>query len=376
MENIKIGILSPDYPNEKKMPFAFIHARAKLYLNEKVPVFVFVISNLNIHEVYEGVHIYRYNKKELRHKINMINPDVLAVHFPNIYLAPFAQTINLPKVAWIHGHEILWKPFITKTKNPIINIKKWIMLIPVNIIQTYRARRLIKNSEYVVFVSKWMKKTAEKHSLTTYKNAKVIPNPIDTDKFTFNPIENREKNYGISLRGFSNKKYGLDVAIEAFANQKDIKLDIVGTGAYRNLFILLKKKYASNVNIIEKVIPHSDIPDFYKPYGFFVAPSRREAQGVAMCEAMACGLPIITTKVGGIPEFVRDKKDGYLVTMNDSAGLIAAVKKLMNLSEDEYKKMSVAARNQVIDTCSSAVITSLELDILKEAIIKYNNKNS
>jgi glycosyltransferase involved in cell wall biosynthesis len=256
----------------------------------------------------------------------------------------------------------------------LINLKKWVLLIPFNIIQIYRTRRFLNHVEYVVFVSKWMKETAELHSLKRYANAKIIPNPVDTDSFKFAPIEKRDRKRGISLRGFSNTKYGLDIAIKAFSKQDQVKLDIVGKGIYRDKFISMSKRLDANVEIIEKVIPHSKIAEYYRPYGFFVAPSRIEAQGVAMCEAMACGLPVISTNVGGIPEFIRDGEDGYLVPKNDSEQLMQAVNKLMALSNEEYDKMSNNARENVLNTCSSSVITRMELDVLTKAVTKYKQK--
>lgn len=374
MNNFKIGILAPDYPDENKMPFAFIHARAKLYLEKGIPVYVFVVSNLNKDEIYEGVRIFRYNKNELRKKIEEIKPDVLAVHFPNLQLSPFAQSLNFPKVAWIHGHEIIWKPFIVKTSNTLVNIKKWILLIPFNIIQIYRTRRFLKHVEYVVFVSEWMKNTAEKHSFKKYENAVIIPNPIDTNVFSYDSILGKNRRHGVSLRSFSNSKYGLDIAIKAFSNQAKIKLDIVGKGTFINKYRMLVKKYSSSAEIIEKVIPHSKIAEFYKPYGFFVAPSRIEAQGVAMCEAMACGMPIISTTVGGIPEFVRDGVDGFLVPKNNSKELLAAIEKLVSLSDEKFEEMAKNARMNVLNTCSSMKITDMEMEVFRKAIVKFNKQ--
>jgi len=376
MNNFAIGILAPDYPNENKMPFAFIHARAKLYIKQGIKVYVFIVSNLNKDEIYEDVKIFRYNKNELHNKIKEINPDVLAVHFPSIKLSPFAQKLDFPKVAWIHGHEILWKPFIKKTSSTLVNIKKWILLIPFNIIQIYRTRRFLKHIEYAVFVSKWMKNTAEKHSFKKYTNAVIIPNPVDTDIFSYNPVSERRKTHGVSLRSFSNSKYGLDIAIKAFSNQSKIKLDIVGKGASIKKYRILAKQYSSSTEIIEKTIPHSKIPQFYKSYGFFVAPSRIEAQGVAMCEAMACGMPIISTTVGGIPEFVRDGIDGFLVSRDNSTELMAAVKKLVSLSDEQYEEMSKSARMNVLNTCSSSKIINMELEVFRKAMLKYRAKSN
>jgi glycosyltransferase involved in cell wall biosynthesis len=81
------------------------------------------------------------------------------------------------------------------------------------------------------------------------------------------------------------------------------------------------------------------MPHFLDGFGFFLAPSRREGQGVAMCEAMACGMPVIATRVGGIPEFVKDGFNGLLIPPEDPLSIRQAVK-LLTSDWVLYEKLS------------------------------------
>jgi len=65
-------------------------------------------------------------------------------------------------------------------------------------------------------------------------------------------------------------------------------------------------------SIYVKGVTYNKLPLLMNEFTFFVAPSRTEAQGVSMCEAMACGLPVVATNVGGIPEFVINEYNGLL----------------------------------------------------------------
>jgi glycosyltransferase involved in cell wall biosynthesis len=105
------------------------------------------------------------------------------------------------------------------------------------------------------------------------------------------------------------------------------------------------------------------MPNLFQQFGFFVAPSRVETQGVAMCEAMACGLPVVATSVGGIPEFVTDGAEGYLVPPESPAALRYAVERLI-ADPDRYLQMSHAARRRVETACSDTVVTEQELRVL------------
>ena len=64
-----------------------------------------------------------------------------------------------------------------------------------------------------------------------------------------------------------------------------------------------------------------------------VMPSRREAFGVAAVEAAACGVPVIATRVGGIPEIVEDGASGILIPPRDRESLTQAILRLATDSE-------------------------------------------
>ena len=80
----------------------------------------------------------------------------------------------------------------------------------------------------------------------------------------------------------------------------------------------------------------------------------------------------ISTTVGGIPEFVRDGVDGFLVPKNNSKKLMEAIEKLVSLSDEEFEAMAKNARTNVLNTCSSLKITDMEIEIFSKAIEKFN----
>ena len=279
------------------------------------------------------------------------------------------QDINIPKVAWIHGHEILWKFRLGPSKNIFDYIKKRLVLIPRELYQICKVRKFLNRVEYSVFVSKWMLKSAEKNSLKKYRNAVIIPNPVDTKLFCYE--KPKYVNKAISLRSFNNTKYGLDVAIKAFVNVDQASLHLYGQGRFKNMFVRLVKKIHSNTIIFDKSIEHNKIPDLYRNYGFFVAPSRVEAKGLAMCEAMSCGLPVIATNVVVIPEFVRDGIDGYLVPPDNPLELRKAILKLVS-NPQQFIKMSRNASEHIKNICSEKIVTDKEIEIFERAIKKHN----
>jgi glycosyltransferase involved in cell wall biosynthesis len=168
---------------------------------------------------------------------------------------------------------------------------------------------------------------------------------------------------GISVRGLNSTKYGLDLAIRAWVGLRAAELTILGVGPLEARFRRLVERCGSRAVLEARAIPHDRMPDLYSGYGFFVAPSRVEAQGVAMCEAMACGLPVIATRVGGIPEFVDDGVEGFLVPPEDPAAIRRAVETLM-ADPERHLAMSRAARARIERQCSPEVVTRRELAVL------------
>lgn len=99
--------------------------------------------------------------------------------------------------------------------------------------------------------------------------------------------------------------------------------------AYEMLQGYIKLHNIEKQTILKKFKLH-EMPDVYKGADVFVLPSENETFGQVFIEAMSCGLPVIGTKVGGIPEIISDSYNGYLVPPDDSSILAQKIERLMN----------------------------------------------
>lgn len=89
-----------------------------------------------------------------------------------------------------------------------------------------------------------------------------------------------------------------------------------------------------------------EMPSVYKGSDMFVLPSENETFGQVFIEAMSCGLPVIGTKVGGIPEIISDSYNGYLVAPDDPSILAQRIESIIN-NESVRKKFIRAGLNTV-----------------------------
>jgi len=92
--------------------------------------------------------------------------------------------------------------------------------------------------------------------------------------------------------------------------------------------------------------PRRDVPDLLTAMDIFVLPSYSEGVSLALLEAMAAGLPVIATAVGGTPEVVTDGENGLLIPPRDAEALARALERLMG-APDFAKKLGQNARKHV-----------------------------
>jgi N-acetyl-alpha-D-glucosaminyl L-malate synthase BshA len=78
----------------------------------------------------------------------------------------------------------------------------------------------------------------------------------------------------------------------------------------------------------------------------FLLPSETESFGLAALEAMSCGVPVVASRVGGVPEVVIDGEQGFLHRVGDIAGMVSSVRRLLE-DASLYQRMSTAARRWV-----------------------------
>ena len=125
----------------------------------------------------------------------------------------------------------------------------------------------------------------------------------------------------------------------------DSKLLLVGDGNLREKLLMRAKK----LGITESVIflgYKKDIKPLLSIMDIFVFPSLTEGFGMALLEAMAMGVPIIASKVGGIPEIIKEGETGVLVKPKSSSEIAEAIIKLLSEKEISHR-MKARSKEEV-----------------------------
>ena len=206
------------------------------------------------------------------------------------------------------------------------------------------------------------------------RKIKIIPVGVDTG--LFKPIESRgehlsEGKFKILTIARLHKYKGLEYLIEAMQllqEMSEAKLYILGKGPEEeNLKKLVKKlSLEGKVEFIEKPIPNYEMPFLYRECDVYVQPSIIEPYGIAVLEAMACGKPVVGTKVGGMLDTIKDGETGFIVEPMNAEEIADRLKILRD--GDKRAEMGKSAREWVVDNFDWMAIGKRYQEIIEDLL--------
>jgi glycosyltransferase involved in cell wall biosynthesis len=217
--------------------------------------------------------------------------------------------------------------------------------------------RLHRPFDCIHAISSYLEKQAVAYGADP-SSIRVVPNGVDTSVFTpgipANDLKRKldleHKRVVISVSRLVPKN-GLDTVIDAMPRvlerHPDVTLVLVGDGGERKLL----EQRAETLSVSHAVrfvgaVEHERAVDYLRLADVFVRPSRSEGLGSAFLEAMACGVPVIGTPVGGIPDFLRDGENGLYVTPGSAASVTGAITRILSDSR-LAKDLSASALGMV-----------------------------
>jgi len=232
----------------------------------------------------------------------------------------------------------------------------------------------IEKSDSVTAVSRFLKeKTITQYEIK--KDIEVIPNFIDTELFKPNPnCKYREhiapggEKILIHTSNFRPVKRVPDV-IKIFDKvNKEIpsKLLLIGDGPdrfeceqlTRQLNISDKVKFLGKQEAIVDILNASDL---------FLLPSQSESFGLAALEAMACGLPVIASSVGGIPELIKHNECGFISEIGDIDRMAKYSIDLLS-NEKKYEMFSKNSRKRAIEKFDKSIVIPMYENLYRKIL--------
>jgi len=175
----------------------------------------------------------------------------------------------------------------------------------------------------------------------------VVPNGVDLDRFSVRRAAGHGPPRILTVCNLVPGK-GVDVLLRAAAllKKNPLEVRVVGDGPERGRLEVLTRQLGMNgrVRFLGRV-PHERMPAVYAEADLFCLASRAEGCPNVVLEALASGVPVVATAVGGIPEWVEDGRNGFLVeTPGPKAFRVAVEKALSTRWDPEDIRATVGGR--------------------------------
>ena len=246
-----------------------------------------------------------------------------------------SKILNIPLIWFIHAERVIIKKrrilrFLLKyflNNLSIISDSKYVLLKNIGPLKPY----LNINIEKIPIIHP---------TVDLKKILKINIKKIDNSKIHKEPIQ-------IGSIGRLNWAKGYDLLIEALHILKsefsNFHVKIAGDGPYRKLIEEMIEKYSlkSNIKILGE-LHYNEIPDFLNSIDIYIQPSVSEGSPITIKEAMAAGLPILTSSAGGIPEVIKNNKTGLIFENRNVDHLKRKLVKIINMSFAQKREIIAA----------------------------------
>ena len=316
-------------------------------------------------ETIEGISVKRFNPVLPTSLFSMLKKDFDVLHMHHLgYLAPISSYAALakkmksvPSVFTMHGiyHnpyivENIDDPLSAKINNKIqlsFPLKPWKL--------TDWFVHLPLQADKITALTEWEKTAITKLSIDS-KKINVVPNGVDLEKYSKGRSDYFKK-LGISGKillfvGQPTKRKGwkhfLDAMPSILKKFPDAKAVFIGYSRNKEL-----ENYSKSMGLEKSVVflgylPEEKKIDAFKSSDVFVFPTLYEGFGIVFLEAMASGLPIVTTDSAGNKEIIENNRNGILTGAKNSLEIAEAVIKLLE-SRALRAKISQANKRKVLD---------------------------
>lgn len=331
----------------------------------------FVSTSLNYAIKYKSIpklfvtfkNLIRGRRKELQEQnlrfvLNKIQPDIIHLQWPSVI--PWFENVlveqNIPVILSQRGFHNNVVPFI--------------------------------NQDNFKYLQHWYPKIAGFHSVSkaiSLNGDKIWNSPKKINKVVYTGLPlldfSFHEEYSVSepLKllsvGRPHWKKGYDYALQACRILKDQDISfhysIIGGAGNEELQFLIADLGLQDYVSLEIRMPQAKVFKIMHESSMLLMPSVEEGVPNVAVEAMALGLPVLSTDCGGVPELIEDGVEGWVVPMRDPGVMAEAVISFSKLSLEEIERVRVAARKKVeVQHSEEGMVRGME-NLYREVLINH-----
>lgn len=272
------------------------------------------------------------------------NRIIYFIRFLKLYLKGLKMIQKRKKIDLIHVHILSRMGFLAWMSSytygiPYLITEHWSRYLPtVNIYRGWLRKRLtekiVKTAKAVMPVTANLRDAMLTHKLKN-SNYQIIPNVVD-DEFFQTPLKKFDPSTKriIHVSTFEDKSKNISGIVQAIEkiskHRNDFKMIFVGDGMdFERIKKMVNDLHLEDIITFTGLLEKEDLVNEFVKADFLLINSNYENMPVVINEAMACGLPVLSTDVGGISEHIDEKK-GYLFLAGNPELLIENLNKMLN----------------------------------------------
>lgn len=240
----------------------------------------------------------------------------------------------------------------------------WSRYLPITgtyngLLRKYLTKVVVRNASAVSTVSENLAKAMQSHGLAQ-SHYMVLPNVVDTEDYTpvLNRPQNRKKRL-IHISCFEDRSKNISGMLRAISNLAKLRDDFECIMVGEGIDLEKMKSLAVELNLNESqvrftgLLEGAKVAEAYQSADFMVMFSNYENMPVVISESLSCGLPVIATYVGGIPEYINET-NGKLVAAGDEVALLDVINFMLDHSSD-FDKSEI--RKNAVDIFSIEAVS-------------------
>jgi len=313
-------------------------------------------------ELIEEIEVFRYANKRKKNsgiimriysifkKIKQIKPDICHIHGTspfNFLLLSLLKLNKIKTIITVHGLSHIEKRNQFKNNKTLYLFAKYFFHSFFEFLILFFVKRVIVDTKYV---ENEIENYRRQWKIWRKPDCLIIPQGIDKRYFDIQNNHNTENN--ILSVGALNKRKGRLLLLDTMkiVNEKvpEAKLTIIGIKSdeeyYKEMLEKINTLHLKDVVTIKTDVYFDELFEYYLKSTIFALHSEEESQGIVFCEAMAAGLPIVATNVGGIPYVVNHNVNGLLSTYLD---VDSFANNIIILLQNKEKRENISSQNKI-----------------------------
>lgn len=352
---MKILLISNMYPS-REFPFygIFVKNFENQLVSEGFTINKVVIAGRSSSAINKTLKYLKFSA-DIFKKIVKDDYDLIYVHYAEHSLLPLVllrKFIRKPLVINAHGDDILYPSVIS------------------SIVTT-----TIKHSDLLVVPSDYFREIGR----NKYNHRNIFVSPSGgVDMNLFKPAKNGNgKGHSIFTIGYVSRidpGKGWDILLDAahFLKQKNLSFRVMMIGSGEESKMLVSKIQELGLSDTVDYLgakPHEELPNYFNRMDIFVFPSKGESLGLVGLEAMACGVPVVGSNIGGLPSYIRSGINGKLFAPGNARELAEKIEYFIITDKEIVKKYTDEAL-ETANRYDSIIVAKKMAEKLRELIEK------